>query len=437
MIEEDIERVRELILKEKKIGKEFNTLFNYLKNAEDQEKKMVKDQMERLKNSLMKANDELLNLLEFMNVETPLGKEEEEEKVPEKIPETKVPVPIKGKTEKQEKQEKPKEKLSEFDREVLKRLKKGKAKVIVKKEKKPSIYLKISNNLFGDFVTRLVKQKKLASLEKDLIKSNLGYTSIGYISMLISTTLLSAIIALFIMLFFLFFNLTPDLPIIVRATEAFGMRLLKVFWIIFVVPIGTFLFMYLYPSLEKKSLEDKINQELPFATIHMAAISGSMIEPIKVFNIISSTKEYPNLEREFNKLLNEINVYGYDLVTALKDLTKNTPSQKLGELFNGLATTITSGGNMYDFFDKRSQTLLFDYRLDKEKRTKNAETFMDIYISVVIAAPMILMLLLMMMKISGLGALSTSLILLLIVGGVSLINVFFLIFLQIKQPTGT
>jgi flagellar protein FlaJ len=284
----------------------------------------------------------------------------------------------------------------------------------------------------------MIKQKKLATLEKDLIKSNLNYTSISYFSALILTTILSVIIALFIVLFFLFFNITPDLPIVTKATEQFSIRLLKVFWIIFVAPLITFLFMYLYPSLERKAVESKINIELPFAAIHMAAISGSLIEPIKVFSIISSTKEYPNLEREFNKLLNEINIYGYDIVTALKNLAINCPSSKLAELFNGLATTITSGGDLYDFFDKRSQTLLFEYKLDKEKRTKSAETFMDIYISVVIAAPMILMLLLMMMKVSGLGiGLSTPTLTFLIVGGVALINIFFLIFLQLKQPETT
>ena len=213
-------------------------------------------------------------------------------------------------------------------------------------------------------------------------------------------------------------------------------RLTEIFWIPIIAPLGTFLFMTYYPSLEKKSLGGKIDLELPFAGIHMAAISGSMIDPTKIFSIISATKEYPNLEKEFNKLLNEINVYGYDLVTALKDLALNSPSQKLSELLNGLATTITSGGSLYDFFQKRSESLLFDYRLEKEKNTKSAETFMDIYISIVIAAPMIFMLLLMMMKISGLGiSLSTGVITLLVVGAVSLINFFFLMFLQIKQTS--
>lgn len=199
-------------------------------------------------------------------------------------------------------------------------------------------------------------------------------------------------------------------------------------------PILTFLLMYFYPSTERSSIEKRINQELPFATINMAAISGSMIDPTKIFSIIVVTKEYPTLEREFLKIINGVNIMGYDLVTILKNSAFNSSSKKLRDLFNGLATTISSGGDMPKFFDERAKSLLFEYNLEREKSNKAAETFMDIYISVVIAAPMILMLLLIIMQVSGLGiALSSSAITIIVVLGVLLINIVFLSFLHIRQ----
>ena len=237
-----------------------------------------------------------------------------------------------------------------------------------------------------------------------------------------------------IFLFFLFFNLEATMPFLLRATETIDVRFIKVFWILLIIPAGTFGLMYFYPSLEKKSAEGKINVELPFAAIHMAAISGSLINPIKIFEIIINTKEYPAIEREFTKIINNINVYGSDLVSALRNGARNASSKKLSEMLNGLSTTINSGGDLPRFFDERSQTLLFDYKINREKASKAAETFMDIYISVVIAAPMILMLLLMMMKISGLGlGISVSAITLIMVLGVTLINIMFLTFLHIKK----
>ena len=133
-------------------------------------------------------------------------------------------------------------------------------------------------------------------------------------------------------------------------------------------------------------------------------------------------------------MINEINLYGYDFVSALKNTSKNSPSKKLSELLNGLATTITSGGDLTNFFDERAETLLFNYRLEQERSSRTAETFMDIYISLLIAAPMILMLLMIIMKISGLGiTMSFLTISLLISLVVIIVNIIFLAFLHLKK----
>ncbi len=168
----------------------------------------------------------------------------------------------------------------------------------------------------------------------------------------------------------------------------------------------------------------------------MSAISGSGIEPSEIFKIIGLSKEYPFLRKEIRKILNQINLYGYDLVTSLNYVSKNTPSKKLSELLAGLSTTISSGGDLSDFFEKRAETLLVGYRVDREKFTKLAETFMDIYISVVIAAPMILMLLLVMIQVSNINlGFSSTQIGIFIMLIIAVLNVFFIGFLHIKQPT--
>jgi flagellar protein FlaJ len=213
------------------------------------------------------------------------------------------------------------------------------------------------------------------------------------------------------------------------------LRFGKIFWIPLAVPLLTFLALYFYPSSEKGSIANRINQELPFAVIHMSSIAGSGIPPSEIFKIIGMGKEYPYLRKEIRKILNQINLYGYDLVTALKNAAKTAPSEKLSELFSGLATSITSGANLAEFFEKRAESLLLSYRLDREKYTKLVETFLDVYISIVIAAPMVFLLLLIMMSISGFQVGLTSFQLSLIaVLTIAALNIIFMVFLQVKQP---
>ena len=415
------DELNKIIEHEKKVVNELAKLYKDLAKVRvEEEKQMISSHIISLKNELKRTNNELEKTLSQISLTKPFPNlsKEKQLKPAEK--------PFKKSSLKEMN-------LSKFEKTTLKRLREKEEKDINKKIRKPSSYVKFANKWFSNFSDSFLEKGKFRSLKRNLIKANLRFLPKSYVSVMFFTTLLSFIISLFLFIFLIFFNVTLTIPFIIPVSGFFGLRFLKLFSIILIIPILTFVAMYFYPAAERKSVENRINYELPFAAIHMSSISGSMIDPTQIFRIMVTTKEYPYLEKEFVKLVNEINVLGYDLVTALRNSAFNSPSKKLSELYNGLATTINSGGDLPEFFEKRAQTLLFEYRIEREKKTRSAETFMDIYISVVIAAPMILMLLLMMMKVSGLGiALSTGMISLIMVLGVSVINIGFLVFLHLR-----
>jgi flagellar protein FlaJ len=421
-------QLKNRISKEIKISNEMEIFSKEINNKNNSES--MKDGFQKLKKELEKNSKEIVQILETVKVSNKL----------EKLTSLKTDSVKKPEIQKKELLSRFSStkglNLSDFERGTISRLKKRdkEEKIIQERIKKPNSYVKTANSFFSDFSKSLIKKNYFKNVQTDLQKANMNFLLGSYISIIVFTTMISFIASFFIVIFLLFFNVSPQLPIITFAQGDILTRFLNLFWIIFVVPLGAFLFMYTYPSLERGSLEKKIDLELPFATINMSAISGSMIDPTKIFAIIVSTKDYPTLEKEFTKLLNSINVLGQDFITALRNSASNTSSKQLSELYGGLATTINSGGDLPRFFQERAETMLFNYNLEREKQTKAAETMMDIYISVVIAAPMVLMLLLMMMRISGLGIpLSTGMITLVMILGVSMINVGFLVFLQIKQ----
>ncbi|MEX2016925.1 MAG: type II secretion system F family protein [Candidatus Pacearchaeota archaeon] len=448
-IETPITDIKKKILLEMRILEEMKSIQKSLKNAVGEEKKKLESHMNSLELYLKKIKDDIVSSLENVRMNMPLQQNNvQQAKIPnysfqtqQKASEYIEESPGFSLREIEHKDEDGvnyKEEEADLEKKIMKRLKTTEIfEVMEKKLKKPSSYVKNASGLFADYSRKLVKKGYFKDLEKDLIRGNMEFVTASYVAVMIYTMIWASAISLFIFLFFLFFNLGVELPIITLSQEDFAIRLLKTFWILLVIPVGTFIAMYFYPSLERQSAEHKINQELPFATIHMSAISGSLIDPTKIFKIIIDTGEYPAVSKEYTKLINQINVYGYDLVGALRNMAFNSPSRKMADLFNSLATAITSGGSLTDFFDKRASSLMFEHKLEKEKQAKAAETFMDIYISVVIAAPMILMLLLMMLKIGGLGiGLSTGAITTMMVLGVVMINIFFLTFLHLKQAGG-
>lgn len=297
-------------------------------------------------------------------------------------------------------------------------------------------YLKLSNKFFFNKANEFIKKGYFTNLENDIKKSNFDVLLSTYVSMIIFTTLISIFFGIFLFVFLIFFNIGFDFPFISSFEGDYAMRMLKIIWVPIAVPLITFIAMYFYPGTERGSISKKIESELPFAVIYMSSISGSGIPPSEIFRIIGLSKEYPNLRREIRKVLNQINIYGYDLVTSITNVSKSTPSKKLSELFVGISTTINSGGDLSDFFKKRADTLLNEYRLEREKFIRTAETFMDIYISVVIAAPMILLLLFVIMSITGIGVgFTTGVMTIIIISAVAVINIIFLAFIHVKQPS--
>jgi archaeal flagellar protein FlaJ len=397
------------------------------------ERKLLDNSIASLRQSAKMINESLPKLLDEISINPKLPRNEsvnkELQNVEFKRLDSKVHVTLKV-----EDRDKFLRQLS-INEDFIRKFKKSQDSARTKSEevKSARLYYKLSNKFFLNKSIELVNKGYFNGIYTRLKKANIDVLLSSYVAGIFFAVVISFFVSIFLMIFFTFFKLTTESIILIGVRESISfMNFIKLLWMPIVIPAITYFLFYYFPTSEKDSLEKKIEQELPFAVIQMGAISSSGIEPSEIFKIIMVSDEYPYLRKEIRKVLNQINIYGYDLVTALKNVSRTTPSTKLAELFSGLSVTITSGGELSTYFEKRAESLLLNYRLEREKSTRAAETFMDIYISVVIAAPMILMVLMVMMQISNFGpSLSGSSISLI----VAVINILFLIVLDIRQPT--
>lgn len=283
---------------------------------------------------------------------------------------------------------------------------------------RPSVIAKISNKIFGRVAEKI--SNVTTDLKQDLKESNSRFLVSTYIAIGLFSSV--SVLVLSILLFVLLMLLKVDVAVFFWTPPLFAFITAVVF--------------YMYPSVNKSSLNKEISNELPFASIYMSAVAGSNVEPTKIFKIIADSPEYKHVGIEMRKIINQIEVYGYDLVTALRNVAKSTINKKLAELLNGMATNIASGSSLKNYLDKKSQNLLDDYKLERNKYNEVASTFMDVYISVLITAPLILVMLIVIMSLTNLkfGSMSTDSMLTVSIVLVAVVNVIFLVFIQIKQP---
>ncbi|MDO8516661.1 MAG: type II secretion system F family protein [Nanoarchaeota archaeon] len=413
-----IEDLKKNIAQEKNILEQISLINSKLKTSNEKEKESYFYAIKSLKSQLMILNDAVPSILESISPvkkldSNILSKQNTDlSKISYISPSGKNLITI----NKKEKEAFAKElNLSEsVIRGIKKTEEKEKPKVIIEK---PSELARIANSLFLNISEKISPNFK--SVERDLRQGNMRFPINTYTSIALYVS------SLIFVCFFISF-------IILILLKFVGIIWILVPFALTALSLGAF---YYYPSSEKDSFNKKISNEISFATIYLAAIAGSNIEPSKIFRILAVGDYYPAVGGEIRKMINQIDIYGYDLVTALKNSAERTPNQRLSELFNGIATNILSGGSLKSYLDKKSENFLLDYQLERQRYTAVAETFMDIYISLLIAAPLILIMMIIIMDVVKIDVgLSLDNILILTVGGIAFANVIFLIVLDAKQP---
>jgi len=312
-----------------------------------------------------------------------------------------------------------------LEESALKSIKKRipKAKIAAKTEyyREVGAYTKISSRIFSRVSLNLSKSGIFKPLYEEMKKANMPYLLSTYISMMLFGSMIAFLILLIA---------SPILIVSEIINPVVGIAG------IFAVPLGIFIIFYIYPSSEASSNKTKINDELPFAVMHMSAIAGSGIEPSKVFGILATSDEYPSIRKEMMKIMNQLNFYGYNLVAALRATAKTTPSERFANVMNGIATTISSGGNLKEYLNKIAEDTLLDYKLRRRRFTTISETYADIYTGLLVAAPLMFMLILVLMNVigGGFGGMDPGTLSLIGIGVLVVVNIGFLVFLQFSQP---
>jgi len=411
----EISFLKENILKEEKLAKELLLFSNLYKSASKQERGFLEkscsgviNQIEIIHNS----TESFINNLASGQVnikEAPKFSKPKETKNYVRVSTTSGDVFIK------------KEDKKKYLEEL--KIRRFKAKEIVEEKQeiqKPSQFIMFSSKLFKGLSKSLANNFNF--LDKDLKQADMPYIPVSYLSM----CLLLFFISLFLFLaVFIALSLGKS-PLVLVGNMAIAL----------IIPIGFFIFLVYYPKIQVGSNSKKIENEMPFALAHMSAVASSKIAPQKIFSIMADSKEYPFFSRQMKKVSNQINIYGYDLTTALKNVAQQSSNKKFAEFLNGFTSIVSSGGDILLYIKEKSKDALMDYKLSRERYSSTIGLYSDIYTALLIAAPLILMLVLSFMSSLGASLGNFSLSFLANVGVIAIVilNILFIIFLNLTQP---
>jgi len=220
----------------------------------------------------------------------------------------------------------------------------------------------------------------IKTVESTIPKSGISISPENYIS----CVFLAIIIGYFI-------SLTATTIIIFMLYEFnILVSILLIVFIPFIVGVLIFIVGIFYPYQEGSRRNRNIETNLPFALSHMGAIASSGVPPTAIFKLLAEFKEYEVLAEEMEKISRNIDVFGLDPVSAMREVAKRTPSTKFKQLLSGIASTVEGGGNLKTYLKNAGEQSLFTWRTKRQKYLQRLSAYAEFYTGLLIAAPLFL-----------------------------------------------
>lgn len=264
-------------------------------------------------------------------------------------------------------------------------------------------------------------------LEEIIRIANIGILFERYVGRMILISLISFIISFSLISYGLIFIL--KLSVLYSLIGGFLIGISLAFIII------TIFHSYPYQVLTQK--RNSIEANLPFALLHMSAIAASGAPPTIMFKLISETEEYGKVSEEARMIIRNIETFGMDPKTAMKQVADRTPSDSFRQFLYSFISTIETGGDLRKFLENVANEAMNDYRLKRERYLQALSMYADIYTGILIAAPLFFISILSIMGMLGgtiAGLTITDAMRLGIYAFVPLLNIVFILFLHLTQP---
>lgn len=284
----------------------------------------------------------------------------------------------------------------------------------------------VAYQLIGEKTERVLPLFK--DLDLNLQRSGLKINFKAYVSLTLFATIFISLLALASIpcLLILIFNVPPLSAILFGVGGS-----------LFTCAFSIIAF-YIYPLYRADKLKRELEDELPFTTGYMAILTGAGVSSEKIFYSLSNLSVPLAVSLEAKNVVRDVNLFGLDIISALEEASKRTPSERFHEMLEGLISTIHSGGNLTAYLREKSRQSMKLKRISLRKFSDTLSILSEFYVALLVTGPLLLVIMLAVMAMLGggsLGILSPDLLLsMLTYLGIPLGSIVFLIILDAVSP---
>lgn len=162
---------------------------------------------------------------------------------------------------------------------------------------------------------------------------------------------------------------------------------------------ATFFILQTLPALKVKNRETRLNEEISHFIGYMSTLAASGLTLEGIFKSIAKEETDEEIVKDSRLITRNIEILGMDLISAVEDLIKRTPSGSYSEVLEGAIITVQAGGNLKEYFDSTARMQLEEKKRVMKKTTESLGVVAEIYTILLIVFPLLAVIMLSIMAI--------------------------------------
>jgi archaellum biogenesis protein FlaJ (TadC family) len=155
------------------------------------------------------------------------------------------------------------------------------------------------------------------------------------------------------------------------------------------------------PIMRSKQRKNEIETNLVYTTGYMSVLSAGGISIERVFNRVAEVESKPAIKELANRFVANIKMFGLDVNASIDDVKRRSPSEVFAKLLVGVVNTIKTSGDLKNLLIFETNRLLSLKREQLKKTTAAMTALSEIYVTVMVMAPITFIIMLTILSVLG------------------------------------
>ena len=248
--------------------------------------------------------------------------------------------------------------------------------------------------IMGGYATAKAADNQV--LEEGLLRAHMKIRAEEYYSYVVMSTVLMAIAGLVI-------GIGLGIVFMGLIGVAMIIRIMIAVLAIFLLPLITYFILIGSPASKAKARARDIDKRLAAAMSFISAMASADVNIDVIFKELSRQKVYGEIAAEAAWITRDTELLGSDILSAIKDAARRSPSSKFQDFLQGVITTSTSGGQLKPYFLLKAEEYQKENKLALKSQMETLGMLAESFVTVVVAFPLFLVLIMAIMAIVGGG----------------------------------